>query len=80
MGGARSKKTSKEVNEEGKNKGVLSLFFSYQSFRELPGLLTEETAEADSAVLHTASLGHHGIAPGLQRTGNEEGQRTVSPM
>ncbi|KAJ8339442.1 hypothetical protein SKAU_G00362280 [Synaphobranchus kaupii] len=53
------------------------LLDQYQSFRELPGLLTEETTEADSAVMQTASLGHDGIAPGLRRTDSEEGRRTV---
>ncbi|XP_064163114.1 microtubule organization protein AKNA isoform X1 [Anguilla rostrata] len=54
-----------------------TLMHHYQSFRELPGLLAEETTEADSALLQTASLGHDGIAVGLQRTDSEEGRRTV---
>ncbi|KAG5834196.1 hypothetical protein ANANG_G00258950 [Anguilla anguilla] len=54
-----------------------TLMHHYQSFRELPGLLAEETTEADSTVLQTASLGLDGIAVGLQRTDSEEGRRTV---
>ncbi|KAJ8261077.1 hypothetical protein COCON_G00168000 [Conger conger] len=56
-----------------------SLMDQYQSFRELPGILTEETTDVDS-VLHTTSVEHDGIAPGLQRTDNEEVRRAVLPM